>query len=425
MLKKLQISLLSILLLLTFTLNISADENDIIPLDNLDIGSEVYLLMDRESKQILSEKNSQELVHPASITKVLTVITTIEMMEPLNLKQEINIDPAVYQDIDPEASIVGFMINEKVTLEDILQGIMLPSGADATRAISYHLFQDTEELALAMNTKAQEIGMKNSNFVNTSGLDDDKHLSTAYDLALLVDYALENEVFRKLYESKEYTTSKTTQHPEGIELIDRNLEYAESLDNNYIVGAKSGYTDAAQRALSSVATNGEKEYIFISVLNENILSKKGPIDDANLAYNRIYNEYKQITAINTEMVIDTLLVEDALDYEYQLAEDVRIYIPKELNTSDLKIEIKDKPEGLKAPVEAKSNLGILEISYNDKIVYRQTLLNEATIPVKLSKVILDFMISLAIILVILLIVISIFILIWRSIIKRRRKRRYY
>lgn len=425
MLKKLQISLISILLLLTFTLNIAADENDIIPLDKLDIGSEVYLLMDRESKQILSEKDSQKLIHPASITKVLTVITAIEMMEPLNLEQEINVDPEVYNGIDPEASIVGFLMNEKVTLEDILQGIMLPSGADATRALSYHLFQDTEKLAVAMNTKAQEIGMNNSNFVNTSGLDDDRHLSTAYDLALLVDYALENEEFRRLYESKEYTTSKTTQHPEGIELFDHNLEYADSLENNYIVGAKSGYTDAAQRALSSVASNGEKEYIFISVLNEFILSKKGPIDDAALAYNRVYNEYKQITAINKDEVIDTLLVEDALDYEYQLPEDVRIYIPQDLNMNDLKMEVKGKPENLIAPVEAQSNLGILEISYNDKIVYRQTMLNETTIPIKSSKIILDFLISLAIILTILLAVISIFIFIWRSIVKRRRSRRYY
>lgn len=425
MLRKLQISFISILLLIPMTLSIKADANDIIPLDKLDIGSQVYLLMDRDDRQVLAEKDSQKLIHPASITKVLTAITAIEMIEPLDLKQVITIDYAVYDGIDEEASIVGFTIGEKVTLEDILQGIMLPSGADATRALSYHLYQDTEKLAEYMNDKAKEIGMKNSNFVNTTGLDDENHMSTAYDLAILVDYALENEVFRKLYLSKEYTTSKTEQHPEGIVLKDGNLLLADKMEKNYIIGAKSGYTDGAQRALSSLAKNGEKELILITILNDEIYNKSGPVEDAEMVYNRVFNEFKEVTAINKSTIFDTLLVENAVDYDYQVDEDIRVFIPKDLNMKDLKIEIKDKPQGLIAPVEEESNLGVLEISYNDKIIHRENLKNAEVIPIKLSKVILDFLTSLGIIFGLALAFILVFLLIYKSIMKRRRRRRYH
>ena len=423
MLKKTQKALLSLLILFTMIHPIRAEGHHIIPLDQLDIGSEVYLLYDRDSKQVLAEKDSSIPVHPASITKVLTVITAIELMEPLNLKQEIAIAPEVYQEIDPEASIVGFRINERVTLEDILQGIMLPSGADATRALSFHLFQNTEKLAEAMNTKAKEIGMHNSNFVNTSGLDDDSHLSTAYDLALLVDYALENETFRKLYKSETYTSTKTEQHPEGVEMSDGNLKYANTLENNYIIGAKSGYTDGAQRALSSLGSDGNKELIFISLLNDDIARRTGPVDDANLVYTRAFEDFKEVTALNKNTVFDLLQVENALDYEYFLEEDIRVWIPKDLAISDLKLEIKGKPEGLVAPVEADTLLGVLEVSYKDKVIYQGPLINSEVIPIKLSKVILDFLKTFFFITALALSFVSIFVLSVRSYKIKKHNRR--
>lgn len=423
MLKKIQKAFLSLIILFTMTLPIEAEGTQIIPLDQLDLGSEVYLLYDRDSKRVLAEKDSSLLVHPASITKVLTVITAIELMEPLNLKQEIIIAPEVYQGIDPEASIVGFRINERVTLEDILQGIMLPSGADATRAISFHLFQDTEKLAEAMNTKAKEIGMFDSNFVNTSGLDHDLHLSTAYDLALLVDYALENEVFRKLYKSETYTSSSTEQHPQGVEMTDGNLKYANSVENNYIIGAKSGYTDGAQRALSSLGSDGNKELIFVSLLNDDITRRTGPVDDANMVYARAFEDFKEVTALNKNTVFDLLQVENALDYEYFVKDDIRVFIPKDLAKSDLKVEIKGKPQALVAPVEAETLLGVLEISYKDKVIYQGPLTNAEEIPVKLSKVLLDFFKTFFFITALALSFVAIFILSVRSFNLRKHRRR--
>lgn len=391
MIKKISIFVLSSFIFLANISPIKAIEQNIIPLEQDGIESQHYILYDRSNKSILSEKNAHEKVHPASITKALTLITAIEMIEDKDFDKTIKVDPEIFNGLDPIASLAGFEANEEITLRDAFYGLMLPSGADASRIISHYLSGSPEGLNEYMNQKAKEIGMKNSNFVNTSGLDDENHLSTAYDLALLIDYSLNNDLFREIYESRTYTSSKTKEHPDGIEFVDLNLEYADKFETPIIKGAKSGYTELAQRSLSSYAQKDKQELIFISIFNPSREDRKGPVDDAIIAYDRAFNDYKLITAINKNTIFDSLEIKNANDFDYVLDEDINIYIPKDLDLKDLKVEIKNKPEGLVAPLEAKTALGTLEISYNDKIIHRQPMTNKEEIKIKFTKVLWDFM----------------------------------
>ncbi len=391
MIKKISIFVLSSFIFLANISPIKAIEQNIIPLEQHGIESQHYILYDRSNKSILSEKNAHEKVHPASITKALTLITAIEMIEDKDFDKIIKVDPEIFNGLDPIASLAGFEANEEITLRDAFYGLMLPSGADASRIISHYLSGSPEGLNEYMNQKAKEIGMKNSNFVNTSGLDDENHLSTAYDLALLIDYSLNNDLFREIYESRTYTSSKTKEHPDGIEFVDLNLEYADKFETPIIKGAKSGYTELAQRSLSSYAQKDKQELIFISIFNPSREDRKGPVDDAIIAYDRAFNDYKLITAINKNTIFDSLEIKNANDFVYVLDEDINVYIPKDLDLKDLKVEIKNKPEGLVAPLEAKTALGTLEISYNDKIIYRQPMTNKEEIKIKFTKVLWDFM----------------------------------
>lgn len=391
MTKKISIFVLSSFIFLANISPIKAIEQNIIPLEQHGIESQHYILYDRSNKSILSEKNAHEKVHPASITKALTLITAIEMIEDKDFDKIIKVDPEIFNGLDPIASLAGFEANEEITLRDAFYGLMLPSGADASRIISHYLSGSPEGLNEYMNQKAKEIGMKNSNFVNTSGLDDENHLSTAYDLALLIDYSLNNDLFREIYESRTYTSSKTKEHPDGIEFVDLNLEYADKFETPIIKGAKSGYTELAQRSLSSYAQKDKQELIFISIFNPSREDRKGPVDDAIIAYDRAFNDYKLITAINKNTIFDSLEIKNANDFVYVLDEDINVYIPKDLDLKDLKVEIKNKPEGLVAPLEAKTALGTLEISYNDKIIYRQPMTNKEEIKIKFTKVLWDFM----------------------------------
>jgi len=391
MIKKISIFVLSSFIFLANISPIKAIEQNIIPLEQHGIESQHYILYDRSNKSILSEKNAHEKVHPASITKALTLITAIEMIEDKDFDKIIKVDPEIFNGLDPIASLAGFEANEEITLRDAFYGLMLPSGADASRIISHYLSGSPEGLNEYMNQKAKEIGMKNSNFVNTSGLDDENHLSTAYDLALLIDYSLNNDLFKEIYESRTYTSSKTKEHPDGIEFVDLNLEYADKFETPIIKGAKSGYTELAQRSLSSYAQKDKQELIFISIFNPSREDRKGPVDDAIIAYDRAFNDYKLITAINKNTIFDSLEIKNANDFDYVLDEDINVYIPKDLDLKDLKVEIKNKPEGLVAPLEAKTALGTLEISYNDKIIHRQPMTNKEEIKIKFTKVLWDFM----------------------------------
>ena len=391
MIKKISIFVLSSFIFLSNISPVKAIEQNIIPLEQHGIESQHYILYDRSNKSILSEKNAHEKVHPASITKALTLITAIEMIEDKDFDKTIKVDPEIFNGLDPIASLAGFEANEEITLRDAFYGLMLPSGADASRIISHYLSGSPEGLNEYMNQKAKEIGMKNSNFVNTSGLDDENHLSTAYDLALLIDYSLNNDLFREIYESRTYTSSKTKEHPDGIEFVDLNLEYADKFETPIIKGAKSGYTELAQRSLSSYAQKDKQELIFISIFNPSREDRKGPVDDAIIAYDRAFNDYKLITAINKNTIFDSLEIKNANDFDFVLDEDINVYIPKDLDLKDLKVEIKNKPEGLVAPLEAKTALGTLEISYNDKIIYRQPMTNKEEIKIKFTKVLWDFM----------------------------------
>ncbi|CAM3585508.1 D-alanyl-D-alanine carboxypeptidase family protein [Erysipelothrix urinaevulpis] len=390
--KRISLLIISFIIFLSFTPGIVlAESDDIIPLDEQGISSKHYILYDPLTKTVLSQALSHEKIAPASITKALTLITALELIDQDPSSIEIKVPAAVYDGLTPIASIAGFEIDEVITLEDAFYGLMLPSGADASRIISWYLTQSPEGLASEMNKKAQAIGMKNSLFMNTSGLDQDNHYSTAYDLALLIDYALQNEDFKTIYDAENYTTSKTSHHPEGIKLVDRNLEYARKDKNNYILGAKSGYTENAQRSLSSYAQKDNKQLIFISTYNTNKLaSENGPVEDANLAYARAFEDYKNITILSKNTVFDTLAIENAKAFEYLSSEDINIYIPKDLDPNDIKIEIKDQPHNLVAPVEANTSMGNLEISYNDKVVYRTPYTNQDLIPVRLLSVIWDF-----------------------------------
>ncbi len=391
MIKKISIFVLSSFIFLSNISPVKAIEQNIIPLEQHGIESQHYILYDRSNKSILSEKNAHEKVHPASITKALTLITAIGMIEDKDFDKTIKVDPEIFNGLDPIASLAGFEANEEITLRDAFYGLMLPSGADASRIISHYLSGSPEGLNEYMNQKAKEIGMKNSNFVNTSGLDDENHLSTAYDLALLIDYSLNNDLFREIYESRTYTSSKTKEHPDGIEFVDLNLEYADKFETPIIKGAKSGYTELAQRSLSSYAQKDKQELIFISIFNPSREERKGPVDDAIIAYDRAFNDYKLITAINKNTIFDSLEIKNANDFDFVLDEDINVYIPKDLDLKDLKVEIKNKPEGLVAPLEAKTALGTLEISYNDKIIYRQPMTNKEEIKIKFTKVLWDFM----------------------------------
>ena len=235
-LKKLQI----MFLMAVFLCNITAEATD--------ISANSAVVIDAVSGEILFEKNAYEKRGMASTTKIMTAIVALEKGNKEDIVEISEKAAGV------EGSSMYLKAGEKISLENLLYGLMLVSGNDAATAIAEHIAGSEENFARLMNDKAREIGVKSTNFTNPHGLSDDNHYTTAYDLAQITAYGMENPVFAEIVGTK----SKTIRR-EG--LGETTLVNHNKLLKTYegYIGVKTGFTKATGRCLVSASKrNGAK-----------------------------------------------------------------------------------------------------------------------------------------------------------------------
>lgn len=245
----------------------------IFSLDSL--SSKYAVLMDGETGEVLEEKNGREKIYPASMTKLMAALVAVEHTE--NWDAVIDIPQEIFARLYMEhASLAGFEPGEKVSPEDLLYGMLLPSGAECCTVYAMWLAGGEEAFVEWMNEKAAELGMVNTHFVNTTGLHDSEHYSTVEDMAVLMYQCLKNETLRSVLQSENYQTDPTTQHPLGLTFestlfqaitesrsLTKNLAEA-SRDGVTLLGGKTGYTSQAGLCLASFARIGDREYILVT-----------------------------------------------------------------------------------------------------------------------------------------------------------------
>ena len=157
----------------------------------LDINSKNAILYNLNTNEIIYEKNIDESIKIASLTKMMTTIVALENINNLNDKVIIT-DKMLEGLIELDASVAGFKVGDIVTYEDLLYGAMLPSGADATRALAISISGNIDDFVLLMNNKAKQLKLTNTYYTNTTGLDYKDNHSTVKDVAILLQYALSN-----------------------------------------------------------------------------------------------------------------------------------------------------------------------------------------------------------------------------------------
>jgi len=229
------------------------------------IVSEYGVLVDIENSTILAQRNADTRIYPASLTKVMTLIVAVENIKDMDATFTMTYD-ILNPLIRANASRAGFEENEKVKLIDMLYGAILPSGADATVGLAEAISGSEAEFVKLMNKKAEEIGLKNTHFMNTSGLHNSNHYSTPVEMAMIMEYALKDDLCRKILSTYKYTTSPTEQHPQGIPLESDMFSrmYGTEVENVAILGGKTGYTIEAGNCLVSFASKDGKEYIAVT-----------------------------------------------------------------------------------------------------------------------------------------------------------------
>lgn len=250
-----------------------------------DISSSNGVLLSAKGLKVLGEKNMEEEIYPASLTKIMTVIVAIEELKDLN--QEITLTEDMFDRLyGRDATQAGFQAGERVRAIDLIYGAMLPSGAECCLGLAYHVSGSEETFVGLMNKKAEKIGMKHTHFCDTTGLHDPNHYTTVFDMALLFRYALRNDTFREVAGSSWHSTQATNIHPDGI-------TYYSSLFNGIpdayvtggkILGGKTGFTNQAGLCLASYAEIQGREYILVTAGG---WDTDAHFNDARMIYNRI------------------------------------------------------------------------------------------------------------------------------------------
>lgn len=272
------------------------------PLQALEVSSEAYLLYDLDNECILYEKNSQEVRSVASLTKLMAVLVAIEQID--DLKETIIVDGDLitgYYDYTK----VGLSDGDVVTYEDLLYGMMLPSGADAALLITYHVAGSEESFAKLMNQKAKELGMVNSHFDNAVGKDSVNNYSTAQDLLKLIKYALKNETFYTIFTTKKYEIEHL-----DIEMESTLYYYTENTDYDVsmIEGSKTGYTDEAGYCLASLSRHDTQPVLLITLGGDEDV-KTSAIQDSLAIYEDFTSQYHYQEVLSEGEVITTLPIE--------------------------------------------------------------------------------------------------------------------
>lgn len=231
-----------------------------------DFFSNYAVLIDMDADTILAEKHARTRINPASMTKVLTALVAAEHVKDLDDTFTMTLEITDYGYIN-DCSAAGFVKDEVVTIRDLFYGTILPSGADAAVGLATYVAGSQEAFVELMNEKLEELGLaETAHFTNCVGIYEEDHYCTVYDMAMIMEAAMDNELCREVMAAHTYTTSATSQHPDGILLSNWFLRRIEDKDcGGEVICGKTGYVVQSGSCAVSYAEDGNgKHYVCAS-----------------------------------------------------------------------------------------------------------------------------------------------------------------
>ena len=336
---------------------------------NVDTVSKAVYLENLNNKTVVYEKNADQQMYPASTTKIMTYIITAENVDDID-NTYVAVKEDVISGIDPESTVMGLSshVGEKVSVKDLLYGLMLPSGNDAALVLADYVGDGIPGFVEKMNAKATELGCKKTHFANPHGLYDTEHYSTARDMALIAKYAMNMPKFMEICNTVYYT-------PKGFEEL-HNTNYMLDPEEEggqyyyeYTKGIKTGYLDQAGKCLVTSSDKSGDKYLCICLgadysYDEDI--NYAMKDTANL-YGWAYENLGIQTIYGTTDSLDSVDVKYVRNGKTLNAvpeKAISAFLPKNYDKSKLKVET-DCPEQVEAPVKTGDVIGTVSVKYDD------------------------------------------------------------
>lgn len=313
------------------------------------------VVMEVKTGRVLYERNMGDRRFPASTTKIMTLIIALEKG---NLDDVVKVGPHA---AGTEGSTLWLEEGDEITLRELLYGMMLHSGNDATVAVAEHIAGSVDAFARLMTDKAHEIGAKDTNFVNANGLPDDAHYTTAHDLALIASYGYTLPEFEKIVSTKEITFPWVKDDTHRLRNENQMLWLYEGGN-----GVKTGYTDAAGRCLVSAAKRDGIQLVAV------VLDSNWMWNDSILLLDYGFSKIDRTTVVKKHAQVGTVAVTGSRARRLGVQTKDEIVLPVVDGTAGYEQTI-DLPHAVKAPIKKGDVVGTLRVSYEGKEVAKTDL----------------------------------------------------
>lgn len=320
--------------------------------------AQAMCVLEGNTNTVIYCKNEEKTLPMASTTKIITGILAIESVKDLDEMVAVN-DQAV----GIEGTSIYLQKGERLSVRELLYGLILASGNDAAMALALHVSPTTEEFVDKMNEFAKSVGAENTHFDNPHGLDSKTHYTTAKDLALMTSYALKNAEF------KEIVSTKFKQIPGTEKSGERYLRNKNKLlwiqENN--VGVKTGFTDNAGRCLVNAVEQDGMQLITV-VLN------CGPMfEEAKALTQNAVSEYKMKEFVTPYNYVGTVPVENGEKNEVNIVSIKGFKLPIKMIDEEKYVVKYELPDMLEAPVEKDAIIGEIKVYYEEELVFSDSL----------------------------------------------------
>lgn len=328
--------------------------------------------LDDDSYPVVAQKNIDERLYPASLTKIVTAMVTLENVKDVSVKTKMS-QAAYDASVGTGAQVAGITVGEELSVDTLLYLTMVHSACDACEVLAEFVGGTKENFVKMMNDWVKKVGCNDTNFTNPSGLHDDNHYTTARDMSKITLAALKNANFVKYsttteYEYKGYTLPHTNLmlHPGYVTYY---YEYAQ--------GIKTGSTEQAEYNVIVKASKDGYNYLVIvmkspqqKIKNQSYLTKCSFVDAKSL-FEWAFDSLKYTTIVAKDEVIGEVSVENGKDADtvaLVAANDTNVIVPVGLDKSAVIIEIQEKPSSLQAPVTKGQKVCSANIIYGDEVI---------------------------------------------------------
>lgn len=399
------------------------------------IYAEAYMLinLDDDSYPVVAQKNIDEKLYPASLTKIVTAMVVLNNVKDLQAKTKMS-QTAFDAILGSGAQVAGIEVGDELTIDELLYLTMVYSACDACEILAEYVSGSISAFVEEMNKYVQSLGCKDTHFVNPDGLHDGNHYTTARDMATITLAALKNSNFVKYSTATEIKYKDLTLGHTNLMLHPGYVTYY----YEYAQGIKTGSTEEAEYCVITKASKDGYNYLAVvlksprQMINGESYETKCSFVDAKSLFEWAFDSLKYTTLVSKDEVISEIAVEDGKDADsVQLVAkaDTNVIVPAALDKSAVIIETTDKPEVLKAPVTKGQDVCKADIIYGDEVIATVDLVAandiELSTFLKVINAVKAFLgttvVKVAVIALVLLVIIYIFLVISNS--RKKKKRR--